>query len=145
MLLVDPAEPGWASRDDVGDFLAGADAVVLAEHRNDEMLIAGPTGLDLATLRASGAPVVHLSGAVDDDLLLTAGVAKVPPGSFPPGRMTVTTGHVGPRPVIDLHVAGLEVGEALVRGMRRFGDAAKAEEFALAHSPAMAFDGIPLG
>jgi hypothetical protein len=57
------------------------------------------------------------------------------------GYMTVATDYLGPRPVIDLHAAGLKVGEALSRGMRAFGDTAKARDFAMSCSPAMDFDG----
>jgi hypothetical protein len=34
--------------------------------------------------------------------------------------MKVATDYVGPRPVIDLHAAGLKVGEELVRAMRKY-------------------------
>jgi hypothetical protein len=57
--------------------------------------------------------------------------------------MTVTTYFVGPRPVIDLHAAGLRVGQALVEGMARAGDAAKAEQYALVTSPAAGWAGEP--
>ena len=43
--------------------------------------------------------------------------------------------------VIDLHTAGLKVGEALVRGMRRYNNASKAMEYALKRSPAMNWAG----
>ena len=68
---------------------------------------------------AAGVRSVHVCGEVDDDGLLAAGAAKIPPRRVPAGYMTVTTDYVGPRPVVDLHVAGLKVGEIVVRALRQ--------------------------
>jgi len=136
-----PEHPGWTAP------LAAApgpvDAVVLAEHRLATGLVGGADGLDPAWLASLGTPLVHLSGAVDDSLLEAAGVPKLPERRVPPRVMTVTTDLVGPRPVVDLHAAGLRVGQALVEGMRRFGDPAKAEAYALETSPAMGWEPNP--
>ena len=55
------------------------------------------------------------------------------------GYMTVTTEYAGIRPVIELHTAGLKVGQAMVEGLRKYGNAEQAKQYALTHSPAMAF------
>jgi hypothetical protein len=118
-------------------FLAGADAVVIAEHHHRGVLIGGDGGIPVEWLRPGGTVVVHVCGAVDAAALAQAGVPVHPARPAPAGFMTVATDHVGPRPVVDLHTAGLRVGQALVEGMRRFGSAAAAEAYALARSPAM--------
>ena len=46
--------------------------------------------------------------------------------------MSVTAGFLGPKPVIDLHTAGLRVGAALSRARRSGLDAAAAEASVLA-------------
>jgi hypothetical protein len=127
-----PRSAGWAAALPA-QALEAADAVVLAEHRLDTVLV-GRGGLDPE--RLDGVALVHLSGVVDDRALAAAGVAKHPARAVGPGVMTVTTDYVGPRPVVDLHAAGLRVGQALVEGMARFGDPARAETYALATSPA---------
>jgi hypothetical protein len=119
--------------------LEGCDAVVVADHRSDRPAI-GEGGLPAGWLAETGAAPVHICGRVDDDALSVAGVAKIPPRRVPPGYMTVTTDHVGPRPVIDLHAAGLKVGEMLVRFRRAGLDAAEASRRAVAGGLALDFD-----
>jgi hypothetical protein len=109
----------------------GADALVVAEHRDRRAVVGGETGIPLDVL--DGAAVAHIAGAIEDP---EDRLRKNPPGFVEPGRMTVTTDALGPRPVIDLHAAGLRVGQALVEGMRRLDNASAAEAAALDGSPA---------
>jgi hypothetical protein len=104
------------------------DAVVLAEHRDRRTLIGGETGVPIDVLEQSGAVLAHIAGAIEDP---HSRLHKYPPGDALRGRMTVTTDVVGPRPVVDLHTAGLSVGQMLVEKMRQFGHAAAAETSAL--------------
>ncbi len=57
-----------------------------------------------------------------------------------PGYMTVTTDHVGPRPVVDLHAAGLKVGEMAVRCRRAGLDAAAVARSVVASGLALDFE-----
>jgi len=107
------------------------DAIVLAEHRDRRPLIGGATGIPIDVLERSGAALAHIAGAIEDP---HTRLRKHPPRDAPPGRMTVTTDAVGPRPVVDLHTAGLSVGQRLVEKMREFGHAAAAETSALEES-----------
>jgi hypothetical protein len=94
------------------------DAIVLVDHRSRKELI-GRDGLFTPDqLALASAQLVHVCGGVDDDGLKRAGVAKVPSKAVAPGVMTVTTDYVGPRPVVDLHAAGLKVGEIFIRSLR---------------------------
>lgn len=117
-------------------FLAKLDAVVIAEHRNRQMILGGQ-GLITPAKLESKPLIVHICGAVEYDELDRLKLAKVPSRRVDLGYMTVTTDYVGPKPVIDLHAAGLKVGEALVKGMRLYGDYQQAIEYALKNSPGM--------
>jgi hypothetical protein len=111
-----------------------ADAVVIAEHRDRRILVGGDTGLPVDLLERAGATLAHIAGRIHDP---EGRLRKHPVGEVRPGYMTVTTDILGPRPVVDLHAAGLRVGQALVEGMRRTGNAAMAEMAALGESPSL--------
>lgn len=116
VLRVDPTSaPDWVAEST--SRLDTFDAVVVAEHRS-HVTIVGPGGLSAHALFNAGTELIHLSGVIDADDLAAAGLHKHPPRMVPHGVMTVTTDHVGPRPVIDLHAAGLAVGAHLVRSLR---------------------------
>jgi hypothetical protein len=87
------------------------DAVVVAEHQDRRTVIGGATGIPVQELVAAGTAIAHIAGAIDDP---QQRLRKNPPGPVAPGWMTVTTDVLGPRPVIDLHAAGLRVGQELV-------------------------------
>ncbi len=125
-------------------FMETADAVVVAEYSSSLCLLGG-TGIPLEMLSAQDLPVVHLCGRVDDTEMKKRNIRKHPDKVVSPGFMSVTTDYVGPKPVIDLHTAGLKVGEAMVRGMRLFGSAPEAMEYAMGNSPAMNFDSVDNG
>jgi len=126
-----------ATRGDVLDAeeCAQADALVVAEHRDRRTIVGGEPGLPLAVLRDAGVAVAHIAGKIDDP---RQELRKAPPGAVAPGWMTVTTDVLGPRPVVDLHAAGLRVGQALVEEMRAHADRERAEAAALAAAPALA-------
>lgn len=131
----------WDNRDqDIKCYIQNADAVVVVEHQATFSLLGGDEGLPLAWFDDSDAVIIHICGKVDDAGLERQGIRKIPKRKVEPGFMTVTTDYVGPRPVIDLHTAGLKVGEALVRGLRLFDDSDEAIKYALNNSPAMDFD-----
>ncbi|MBT7852675.1 MAG: hypothetical protein HN675_05090 [Opitutae bacterium] len=93
------------------------DALVIADHRSHSMVIGGD-GLNAATLVEAGVEIIHICGVVDETSLASVGLAKHPERLVSQGVMTVTTDYLGPRPVIDLHAAGLAVGSELVKCLR---------------------------
>ena len=98
-----------------------ADAIVIAEHRVRDLVL-GPGGwLDprLLAQRNPGVVIAHICGKVNQLSLEEAGLRHMPSCLADAGYMSVTTDYVGPRPLIDLHAAGLKVGEMLAR--RRLG------------------------
>jgi hypothetical protein len=97
---------------------APADAVVVAEHRNPQSVIGGASGIDPWQLRRDGTLLVHICGQVDLESIRAADLPIHPDPPAPYGKMTVTTHYAGPTPVIDLHAAGLKVGEIGIRARR---------------------------
>ena len=99
------------------DVFAQCDAVVVADHETHRPLIC-PDGLFTPTelQRVNpGLSFAHISGHVDASSLIKAGFRCVPENFAPSGYMSVTTDDLGPRPLIELHTAGLKVGELMAR------------------------------
>lgn len=123
------------------DFLQHCDAVVVAEQKSEECLIGENTNhIDVRWLLKSRPCIIHIAGVMDYDIIAKYEILKYPVKPVDYGYMTVTTDYVGIRPVIELHAAGLKVGQALVEGMRKYHDVMRAKEYALNNSPAMDFD-----
>jgi hypothetical protein len=119
--------------------LATYDAIALVDHRSRKTII-GTEGLFTPRqMMDCGVRLVHVCGVVDDAGLEACGIEKIPPRKVPAGYMTVTTDYVGPRPVIDLHAAGLKVGEFVVRSFRRGANYSEAVAAALESGLALDF------
>lgn len=101
------------------DVFVAVDAVVIAEHRYTGMLLSQETDALVALLGKRQIPVVHICGGVDAELLATHNVQKHPAHSVPIGYMTVTTAHIGTKPVVDLHCAGLHAASLVSRARKR--------------------------
>jgi hypothetical protein len=125
----------------IGDGLAGdgvvgrlgeADALVLCAGTPGARTI-GPRGWTDAATLAAAAPhlaVVSLSGEADRSSLAAAGLRCWPgPGDPQPLELL-------PQPLIDLHAAGLRVGEAMTRARRRGSSPLAAEQLAAAEAHA---------
>ncbi len=113
-----------------------ADALVVVEHHSRVPLI-GPEGaISAADLRSlsPGLAVAHICGDVDRESLAAAGLYCCPGRFSPSGYMSVATDYVGPRALIDLHSAGLKVGEELARARRAVSSGSQAEIEVLART-----------
>lgn len=101
--------------------VVGCDAIVVAEHHYRGLLI-GPGGLfeadDLASLNP-GMVLAHIAGGVNAKSLERARIPYLPNHIASAGYMSLTPAYLGPRPLIDLHSAGLKVGEAMARARKR--------------------------
>lgn len=97
--------------------LAAADAVVVADYTRAGMII-GPDG-DVASedfaRMAPTATVIQFAGRIDVRGLVESGVAVFPGIDLGSCRMAKTLAELGPRPVVELHAAGLKIGELAVR------------------------------
>ncbi len=119
------------------DVLREADALVLLEH-HDRGLLVGDCGRVTPRALAAANPsllVVHVCGGADRAQLVREGLACVPDRFALAGHMSVATDHVGPRPLVDLHTAGLHVGAQLARARRRGLGAYEAELHVLGSTP----------
>jgi hypothetical protein len=137
VIAMDDSGAGEAvSRRPIGEY----DAIALVDHRSRKTIV-GPGGLFAPEqIIGTGVRLVHVCGVVDDDALAAAGIQKVPPRKVSAGYMTLTTDYVGPRPVIDLHAAGLKVGEIVVRSFRHGSTYSEAVAAALKSGLALDFN-----
>lgn len=94
-----------------------ADAILVADYTRRDAVIGEGGDLSVEELaRVNGAvTVVQFVGRVDLDGLRRAGIAVYPGLELESRRMVRTLAALGPRPVIELHSAGLKVGEIAVR------------------------------
>lgn len=95
------------------------DAVIVAEHRNPTPLFAETADEILIRLAAEGTVVINLCGVFDHKRMARCGLSVYPNVEVDYGVMTLTTAYAGPRPVIDLHAAGLKAGAEVVRARKR--------------------------
>jgi hypothetical protein len=115
----------------------GADAIIIAEHHDTRPLIGDAGGLAPERLvHGTEAPsIIHICGTVDASRFEAFGLNVCPSRLAPAGSMSLTTDFVGPKPLIDLHTAGLVVGASLTR-RRIAGDSAEqAEQRTLHETP----------
>jgi hypothetical protein len=104
-------------------FLQQADALVFAEHRSERMLVGSGGDLTPSELADCNRDVriAHISGLIDATALAALDFRMIPESiASLPRTMSVTAGYLGPRPVIELHAAGLRVGQEMARARRRF-------------------------
>lgn len=124
--IVLPADPTANLDHAFGALVQGADALVLLEHRDTRELVGTATGIRPQRLARAAVSVVHICGRVDDEAMARHQLAKRPARRVSHGTMTVTTEYLGPKPVINLHGAGLRVAAAAVRVRRQGGSTAEA-------------------
>lgn len=121
----------------VTDALRRADGLVFAEHVSTEVLLGAEAGFSVSDLGAvnPGIRVVHISGRVDAQALRQRARVLVPARiAETPRSMSVTTAYLGPLPVIELHTAGLKVGQEMAHARQAGFDIAAAKQRALANS-----------
>jgi hypothetical protein len=112
--------------------LAEADALVVCASLPGERTVGPGAWVDAAEL-AAAAPhlaVVSLAGDADRHGLATAGL------QIWPGAQDIAPHDLLPRPLIELHTAGLKVGEAMTRARQRGSSPLAAEQLAAAEAHA---------
>jgi hypothetical protein len=98
--------------------LVGTNALVVADYTRTDMIV-GPAGDMTASELAQASPGIALgplAGWVDVPSLIGSGVTVYPAVATGPRRMARTLAELGPRPVVELHAAGLKAGEIAARG-----------------------------
>ncbi len=109
--------------------LGTADAIVVSDYTREDYVVGSPGDITPAEL-AAAAPavkVVQFAGLVDVPGLQASGISVYPGDPVPSHRMVRTLAALGPRPVIDLHTAGLKVGEVAARIRRSTADPIEAQ------------------
>lgn len=94
------------------------DALIVAEHRQHDFRIDDRALPALRQLAQQGGALIRLCGEIEDAVITETGVNLYPNLPAPNGVMTVTTAYAGPRPVIDLHAAGLKAAQIVVQARR---------------------------
>jgi hypothetical protein len=97
------------------------DAILIADYCREKSIIGpdGQIGAPELAQRAPRATVIQFAGRVDLDGLKRAGMAVFPGCELGPHRMARTLAALGPRPVIELHAAGLRVGQGIAQSRLR--------------------------
>lgn len=93
--------------------LAGIDALIVADYRGTTLHFDRDSHLNAARLAQlrQDITIIHFAGRLDFDDLAAHGIVTAPAAASRPGHMARTLAYLGPRPVIELHTAGLKVGE----------------------------------
>jgi len=120
--------------------LINIDAIIVADQSNEEII--GYKSLLLPeTINQlnPGIAVVHICGNIDSDAIINSKISLYPKFIAPTGYMSLSTEYLGPKPLIDLHTAGLKVGEVLAKARLRGLCKNEAIKLALEKSPAMDF------
>lgn len=121
--------------------LKNSDALVIADYASKDLFIgkAGQISAKELNILSPGIVVVQFTGDVDTEELDRFNIPYTPKrrvGSF---RMGKTFADLGPKPIIDLHCAGLKVGEAIARARREGKSIEESKTIALKYSPAQDF------
>jgi hypothetical protein len=114
---IETESPQVLKKKEVLESLRQCEAVVIAEHVCREQLI-GPCGpISAENLRRLNSSLVlaHIAGNVDQEDIKRSGLIHRPEKFARSGYMSVNTEYLGPRPCIDLHTAGLKIGEIMAR------------------------------
>lgn len=94
-----------------------SDLLVFVEYVSRDLLL-GPRGqLSLKKLLQinPSISIVHIAGVIDGKAIEQSQIPNRPEKIGRPGHMSVATDYLGPKPLIDLHSAGLRVGETMAR------------------------------
>lgn len=119
-------------------YLENIDALVVADYSNDTIIgninaqISAKELIDLSRKIS----VVQFAGDIDIDELDKYDIPYFPQNRSGKFRMGQTLANLGPKPVIDLHCAGLKVGEVMARARLSGKSAEEVKIIALKNSPA---------
>lgn len=120
-------------------YLEDSDALVIADYTNNDVF-AGAEGAQITAKElvelSRKISVIQFAGDIDIAELDRYNIPYFPQKRIGKFRMGMTLAELGPKPVIDLHCAGLKVGEVMARARLNGKSAEKAKMMALKYSPA---------
>jgi len=118
-------------------YLVNSDAIVIADYTSMDTFIghkAHITTEELVNL-SHGVSIVQFAGKVDLAELNKFGIRYFPNKEVGALRMGLTLASLGPKPIIDLHCAGLRVGEVAARAILSGAGVQDAEKQATLYAP----------
>ncbi len=118
--------------------LEDCDVLVIADYIDKSTLIGNDgqiSGIELIELSRKIC-VVQFAGDVDIDELDRYDIPYFPKNRVGTSRMGMTLAELGPKPVIDLHCAGLKVGEIMAKARLNGKSVEETRMLALMYSPA---------
>jgi len=123
------------------DEIMKSDLLVFVEYVSRELLLGSHGQLSPEKLLQlnPGIAIVHIAGVVNGNEIERFQILHCPERIGDPGHMSVTTDYLGPKPLIDLHTAGLKVGEAMARARLNGLNSLETIRVALQSSPAQDF------
>jgi hypothetical protein len=124
--------------------IRNSDLIVFVEHESREMLLGSKGQLSIKELCQinPAISIVHITGVIDHNEIKRSNITYRPDKLGQQGHMSVATDYLGPKPLIDLHTAGLKVGEAMARARKKGYSMEKVIRIALKSSPAQDFENI---
>ena len=122
--------------------LKDIDALIVADYKNNDLFIGAKdaqiSGKELVNL-SRRISMIQFTGKVDINELNKYDIPYYPKKSVEKLKMGMTLADLGPKPVIDLHCAGLKVGEVMAKARLHGKSVADTKMLALKHSPAQDF------
>lgn len=122
-------------------YLENCDALVLADYTGNDSLIGKEAQISSEELveLSSAISIIQFTGKADIDELDKFNIPYFPKKSIGTYKMGMTLAELGPRPVIDLHCAGLRVGEIMAKARLNGSTIKETKMMALKYSPAQDF------
>jgi len=120
-------------------YLEDSDALVVADYTSNDVFI-GAEGAQISAKElielSRKISVIQFAGDVDINELDRYNIPYFPQKRIGKFRMGMTLAELGPKPVIDLHCAGLKVGEVMAKARLSGKSVEEAKRVALKYSPA---------
>lgn len=124
-------------------YLENSDALVVADYTTDDLFI-GSENAQISARKlinlSKKISVVQFAGDIDIDDLEQNNIPYFPGRRVGKFKMGMTLADLGPKPIIDLHCAGLKVGEVLARARLSGKSVEEAKIMALKYSYAQDFN-----
>jgi len=97
--------------------LSELDVLIVADYTRSDVIIGknGDLSSEAFASYATGVTVVQFAGKIDVHDLILRGIKVYPGTELGAHRMSRTLAYLGPRPVVELHAAGLKVGELILK------------------------------
>ena len=124
-------------------YLKQCDAILLDEKTYDKPIIANDGVITPYELKKANdeITIIFRSGVIDLSTIQSLGFHVSPDRDVSFGYSTVCSYYLGPRPLIELHVAGLRVGEVMARSRLKGLDIQQTVKRTLREAPAVDFPG----